>query len=133
MRQDDVSFHIRNYSLICKYGESLYAKHGRVKSRHQYIAQRMRELGRFVLVAEEMDKTVNGLEDLCAPARFQFVVNVAKCLTQFSPGKNEYGKPSTAVKIGFCLKGAVEVLIGKALMNDDDLSEKIIQRLYNQQ
>lgn len=49
---------------------------------------------------------------------------MAKKLTQFSPGKNEYGKPSTAVKIGFCLKGAVEVLIGQTLMNDDDLAER---------
>lgn len=45
MRQDDVSFHIRSDSLICRYGDSLFAKHGRVKSRHQYISQRMRELG----------------------------------------------------------------------------------------
>lgn len=124
MRQDDVSFHIRSDTLICRYGDSLYAKHGRVKSRHQYIAQRMRELGRFVLVAKDMDKTVRGLEDLCAPSKFQLVVSVAKKLTQFSPSKNEYGKPSTAVKIGFCLKGAVEVLIGQTLMNDDDLAEK---------
>ncbi|XP_073711125.1 uncharacterized protein [Misgurnus anguillicaudatus] len=124
MRQDDVSFHIRSDSLICNYGESLYAKHGRVKSRHQYIAQRMRELGRFMLVAKDMDKTVNYLEDLCVPSKYQLVVSVAKCLTQFSPGKNEFGKPSTAVKIGFCLKGAVEVLIGQTLMNEDDLAEK---------
>lgn len=130
MRQDDVSFHIRRDSLICKYGESLYAKHGRVKSRHQYIAQRMHELGRFMLVAKDMDKTVNALEDLCVPSRFQLVVNIAKRLTQFSPGKNEYGKPSTAVKIGFCLKGAVEVMIGQALMNDDDLAEKKTKKLY---
>nr|XP_024661063.1 uncharacterized protein LOC112436092 isoform X1 [Maylandia zebra] len=124
MRQDQVSFHIRSDSLICKYGESLYARHGRVKSKHQYIAQRMRELGRLILAAKNMDRTVNVLEDLCKPSKFQFVVSVAKHLANFSPGKNEYGKPSTAVKIGFCLKGAVEVLIGQTLMNDDDYAEK---------
>ncbi|XP_029987175.1 uncharacterized protein LOC115417411 isoform X2 [Sphaeramia orbicularis] len=124
MRQDDVSFHIRSDVLICRYGDALYAKHGRVKSRHQYIAQRLRELGRFMLVAKQMDKTVKVLQDVCVPSKFKFVVNVAKKLTEFSPGKNEYGKPSTAVKIGFCLKGAVQVLIGQALMNDDDLEEK---------
>lgn len=124
MRQDDISFHIRSDSLICRYGEALFAKHGRVKSKHQYIAQRMRELGRFMLAAKDMDKTVKGLKDLCVPSRFEFVVSVAKKVTEFSPGKNEYGKPSTAVKIGFCLKGAVEVLIGQTLMNDDDLAER---------
>lgn len=130
MRQDDVSFHVRSDSLICGYGDSLFAKHGRVKSKHQYIAQRMRELGRFMLVAKDMDKTVKFLQDVCVPLKFQLVVNVVKKLTQFSPSKNEYGKPSTAVKIGFCLKGAVEVLIGQTLMNDDDLGEKSAKKFF---
>ena len=130
MRQDDVSFHIRRDSLICKYGESLYDKHGRVKSRHQYIAQRMRELGRFMLVAKDMDKTVGGLEDLCEPSRYQFVVDVVRRLTEFSPRKNEYRKPTTAVKIGFCLKGAVEVLIGQTLMNENEVGEKKAKRFF---
>ena len=124
MRQDDVSFHIRSDSLICRYGEALFAKHGRVKSKHQYIAQRMRELGRFMLVVKSMNETVKDLADVCAPSWYKLVVSAAKKVSEFSPGKNEYGKPSTAVKIGFCLKGAVEVLIGEALMNDDDLAEK---------
>jgi len=70
----------------------------------------MRELGRFMLFAKDMHKTFNGLEDLCAPSKFQLVINIAKRLTQFSPGKNEYGKPSTAVKIRFCRKGAIRLL-----------------------
>lgn len=61
MQQDDVSFHIRTDSLICRYGESFYAKNGRMKSRHQHISQRMRELGRCMLLAKDMDKTVKGL------------------------------------------------------------------------
>lgn len=95
-----------------------------VNRQHQYIAQRMRELGQFMLVAKDMDKTVNGLEDLCAPSNFQLVVNIAKRLTQFSPGKNEYGKPSAAVKIEFGLKGAVKDMIGQGLMNYDNLAKK---------
>lgn len=77
-----------------------------------------------MLVAKDMDKTVNGLEDLCAPSNFQLVVNIAKRLTQFSPGKNEYGKPSAAVKIEFGLKGAVKDMIGQGLMNYDNLAKK---------
>lgn len=66
----------------------------------------------------------------CGRSKFQFVLNVAKKLTEFSPGKNQYGKPSTVVKIGFCLKGAVEVLIGQTLMNDDDLAEKKAKKIH---
>ncbi|KAI4795630.1 hypothetical protein KUCAC02_029766 [Chaenocephalus aceratus] len=124
MRQDDVSFHIRRDSLICRYGDSLYAKHGRVSAKHQYIAQRMRELGRFMLVVKYMDTNVKSLEDVCAASKFQLVVDAAKSLSKFSPSKNEFGKPSTAVKLGFSLKGAVEVLIGQTPKNEEDLGEK---------
>lgn len=86
----------------------------------------MRELGRFTLAEKDMD-----LQDVCDPSKFQLVVDVAKRLTQFSPGKKEHGKPSTAVQIGFCLKGAVEVLIGQTLMNDDDLAEKKEKNSWN--
>lgn len=71
-----------------------------------------------MLAAKDMDKTVKGLEDLCAPSKRQFVGSVAKKVTEFSPGKKEYGRT------GFCLKGAVEVLTGQTLMNDDDLAER---------
>ncbi|KAJ4947321.1 hypothetical protein JOQ06_009357 [Pogonophryne albipinna] len=123
MRQDDVSFHIRRDSLICRYGDSLYAKNGHVKTKHQYIAQRMRELGRFMLVVKDMDTNVKSLEDVCAPSKCQLVVDAAKSLSKFSPSKNEFGKPSTAVKLGFSLKGAMEFLIGQTLMNEDDLGK----------
>jgi len=49
-----------------------------------------------MLAAKDLDKTVKALEDLCAPSKCHFVVSVAKKMTEFSPGKNEYGKPSTA-------------------------------------
>lgn len=83
------------------------------------------------LLAKDMDNTVKGLQDVCAPSKFQLVVNVAKRLKEFSPGKNEFGKPSKAVKIGFCLKGAMEVLIGQTLRNDDDLAENKAKNCWN--
>ncbi|KAJ4936945.1 hypothetical protein JOQ06_001529 [Pogonophryne albipinna] len=53
-----------------------------------------------------------------------------KSLSKFRPSKNEFGKPSTAVKLGFSLKGAVEVLIGQTLMNEDDLGEKRAKKFF---
>lgn len=37
-----------------------------------------------MLAAKDMDKTVKGLEDLCAPSKRLFVVSVAKKVTEFS-------------------------------------------------
>ncbi|XP_056129347.1 uncharacterized protein LOC130106989 [Lampris incognitus] len=126
MRQDAVTFHIRTDNLICKYGESLHAKHWQEKSRDttRYIAQKLRELGRFMLVVKKLDKTVKGLQDVCTPLKFNLVLKAIRKLTEFSPTKNVYRKPSTAVKIGFSLKGATEVLIGQTVMMEDDSAEK---------
>lgn len=61
MRKDDVSFYIRVDTLICQNGESQSVKQGHDKSRHQYIAERMRfnmKFGHFMLKAKAMDKAI---------------------------------------------------------------------------
>lgn len=56
--QDHATSHIRTDEMICHYGVALYAKRGREESQHRYMAQKLRELGRFVLAAKEINKQV---------------------------------------------------------------------------
>ncbi|KAI3373346.1 hypothetical protein L3Q82_006647 [Scortum barcoo] len=84
----------------------------------------MRELGRFVLAAKEIDKSVKGLKDLCDPTKFDLTIKAARKVSNYSTNTTEYAKPSTAVKIGFSLKGATEAWIGHCLMTSDVLGEK---------
>lgn len=56
MLQDHVTSHIRSDEMICAYGDALFAKKGREESQHRYIAQKLRELGRFMLAAKDIDK-----------------------------------------------------------------------------
>ncbi|KAM9765903.1 uncharacterized protein ACNS7B_003023 isoform 2-T2 [Menidia menidia] len=124
MRQDEVTLHIRNDDMIINYGNSLYAKKGREKSQHAYIAQKMRELGRFVLAAKDLDKHVRGLKYLCDPTKFDLTIKAARKVSYYTSSTKEFGKPSTAVKIGFSLKAATEAWIGHCLMTSDVLMEK---------
>ncbi|XP_049895877.1 uncharacterized protein LOC126387392 [Epinephelus moara] len=124
MIQDHVTAHIRGDEMICTYGNALFAKKGREQSQHRYIAQKMRELGRFCLAAKEIDKSVKGLKDVCDPTKFKLAIKAARRVSNYSTAKTEYGKPSTAVKIGFSLKGATETWIGHCLMTSDVLNEK---------
>lgn len=64
MQQDHVTCHIRNDEMICAYGDALFAKKGREQSQHRYIAQKLRELGRFMLAAKDIDKHVSSLKDV---------------------------------------------------------------------
>ncbi|XP_041860774.1 uncharacterized protein LOC121652200 isoform X1 [Melanotaenia boesemani] len=124
MQQDCVTCHIRNDEMICAYGDALFAKKGREQSQHRYIAQKLRELGRFMLAAKDIDKHVASLKDICDPANFNLAIKAARHLSNYDVNKNEYGKPSTAVKIGFSLKGATETWIGHCLMTCDGKAEK---------
>ncbi|XP_059900285.1 uncharacterized protein LOC132451691 isoform X2 [Gadus macrocephalus] len=124
MLQDNVTSHIRSDEMICKYGDALFARKGREQSQHGYIAQKLRELGRFVLAAKKIDKSVKSLKDICDPTKFDLAVKAARRVSNYNTETNEYGKPSTAVKIGFSLKGATETWIGHCLMTSDVLTEK---------
>ncbi|XP_055017813.1 uncharacterized protein LOC129411297 isoform X2 [Boleophthalmus pectinirostris] len=123
MQQDHVTSHIRDDKMICTYGDALFAKKGREQSQHRYIAQKLRELGRFVLAAKEIDKSIKGLCNICDPAQFHLAIKAARKVSNYNPDSSEYGKPSTAVKIGFSLKGATEAWIGRCLICCDTLNE----------
>ncbi|XP_034048296.1 uncharacterized protein LOC117529579 [Thalassophryne amazonica] len=123
MQQDHVTSQIRSDEMICTYGDALFAKKGREQSQHRYIAQKLRELGRFVLAAKEIDKKIKYLCHIVDPAQFHLAIKAARRVSNYNPDSSEYGKPSTAVKIGFSLKAATEAWIGHCLMSCDALNE----------
>lgn len=110
--------------MIFKYGDSLFARKGREQSQHRYIAQKLRELGRFVLAAKKINQKIGGLKDLCDPTKFNLAIAAARKVSHFNSDKTEYGKPSTAVKIGFSLKAATETWTGHCMMVSDVVAEK---------
>lgn len=94
-----------------------------VKLQHRYIAQKMKELGRFVLAAKEIYSSVKDLKDLCDSTKFGSTIKAARRVSNYSTCTNEYGKPSTAIKMGFSPKGATEAWILHCLMTSDILDE----------
>lgn len=90
--------------MICAYVDALFAKKGREESQHRYIAQKLRELGWFMLVAKEIDKHAKTLKDICDPANFKLPIEAARHVSNYDVNKNEYRKPSTAVKIEYSLE-----------------------------
>lgn len=91
MLQDKVTTHIRNDDMICAYGDLLFSKKACKQSQHRYIAHKMRELGRFVVTAMELDKTVKGLKDVCDPTKFQLAIKAARKVGNFNETTTEHG------------------------------------------
>lgn len=73
MVNDDVYNVIRNDTLIMAYGQHLYKKHGHEKHLHQYVSQKLREIGRFLLCAKEVNPSVANLTCLMDKNNIQHV------------------------------------------------------------
>ncbi|XP_018551922.1 uncharacterized protein LOC108897028 [Lates calcarifer] len=128
MHQDDISRHIRNDPLICKYGNALSAKYDHDKSQFAYIAQKMRELGRFVLAVNELDKSVKYLHEICLPSRFELAVEGAKKVSGFDPSSSKFKTVSLVSKIGYSLKRAAEIAFGESRMTEDSETESEVKK-----
>lgn len=128
MHQDDISNHIRNDPLICKYGNALSAKYDHDKSQFAYIAQKMRELGRFVLAVNELDKSINYLHEICLPSRFELAVEGVKKVSGFDPSSSKFKTISLVSKIGYSLKRAAEIAFGESRMTEDSETESEVKK-----
>uniref|UniRef100_A0A8C6UCR7 Chromo domain-containing protein n=1 Tax=Neogobius melanostomus TaxID=47308 RepID=A0A8C6UCR7_9GOBI len=107
MHQDNISRHILNDPVICKYGQALSVQHNHDKSHFPSIAQKMRQLGRLVVAASEMDDSVQCLKDLFLPTKFELTVKGAKKAFGFDTSSST--NTALITKIGFSLKGAAEI------------------------
>uniref|UniRef100_A0A3B4Z8R6 M-phase phosphoprotein 8 n=1 Tax=Stegastes partitus TaxID=144197 RepID=A0A3B4Z8R6_9TELE len=128
MHQDDISRHIRNDPLICKYGNALSVKYEHDKSQFAYIAQKMRELGRFVLAVNELDKSVKFLHEICLPSKFELAVEGVKKVSGFDPSSSKFKTISLVSKIGYSLKRAAEIAFGESRMTEDSETESEIKK-----
>ncbi|XP_045910809.1 M-phase phosphoprotein 8 isoform X1 [Micropterus dolomieu] len=128
MHQDDISRHIRTDPLICKFGNALSAKYDHDKSQFAYIAQKMRELGRFVVAVNELDKSVKYLHEICLPSRFELAVEGAKKVSGFDPSSSKFKTVSLVSKIGYSLKRAAEIAFGESRMTEDSETESEVKK-----
>lgn len=127
MHQDDISKHIRSDPLICRFGNVLSAKYENDKSQFAYIAQKMRELGRFVLAVNELDSSVKYLHEVCVPSRFELAVEGAKKVSGFDPSSSKFKTASLVTKVGYSLKRAAEIAFGESRMTEDSETERAIK------
>lgn len=128
MHQDDISRHVRNDPLICKFGNALSAKYYHDKSQFAYIAQKMRELGRFVLAVNELDNSVKYLHEICLPSKFELAVEGGKKVSGFDPTSSKFKTASLVSKIGYSLKRAAEIAFGESRMTEDSETESEVKK-----
>lgn len=112
MNWDQVSHQVKSDWLICKYGNKLMGNQDGTQMRYEYVSQKLRELGRFLLAAKSLDSSVQTLQDLLAPGRLSLVLAAARKASGY-----RWSRPPLAVKT--TLKTVCEIAIGESLQDGD--------------
>lgn len=118
MKMDEVSSIVRNDLCIIQYAQSLYNRHGQDPTKHEYMRQKLREVGRLLLCLRT-DFSVYSLEDAVKPCNFQRVVQAVKKVSGYDEDRNTYQTPSLALKLGHILQKICDIIHCRALMAED--------------
>ncbi|XP_029985789.1 uncharacterized protein LOC115416199 [Sphaeramia orbicularis] len=110
MNQDLVSHQVKSDWLICKYGNTLIGSQDGSQRRYDYVSQKLRELGRFLLAAKSLDSGIRTLQDLLVPGRLSLALSAARKACGY-----RWSRPPLAVKT--TLKTVCEIAIGESLQD----------------
>jgi hypothetical protein len=118
MNQDMIAVAIKEDRCILEYGYRLFKKNEKIVSHHQYIRQKLRELGRLLLEARKVTH-VKSIQELLKPEQYCQVVTAAKNLSGFSQQTGKYQRPSLARKVGHSLHSLAMYIKSEGLKKKD--------------
>lgn len=79
----------------------------------EHVRNKMRELGRLVIAAQNIDPMIRQMSDLIAPDRFDALVKATKVICGYDPDTREYKTPSLALKTGHAVNECLLILRGQ--------------------
>ncbi|XP_064208087.1 uncharacterized protein LOC135263699 isoform X2 [Anguilla rostrata] len=103
MNTDKISLAIKSDRCIIHFGEHLYNRHGSDAGKHEYIRQKLRELGRLLINASE-NTPLKSIEDLVMPANFLHTVKAVQHTAGYDSETSSFRTPSLALKLGHSLQ-----------------------------
>ncbi|KAK5647980.1 hypothetical protein RI129_002872 [Pyrocoelia pectoralis] len=110
MRPDNISYEAKKDPLICLYGETLLSKHKR-RQMSTVISNKMRELGRVLIVLKSICAEINGLFDALKPEMFSQLLSATKIVSGYNEETKSFKAPSLAVHMGTSLKVLCDIAL----------------------
>ncbi|XP_043960953.1 cell wall protein DAN4-like [Gambusia affinis] len=96
MKDDEVSAAVRSDFYILQLAQSFFNKHGQDPSKHEYIRQKIREVGRLLLILRN-EFSIYNIEDAVRPSNFHVLVQAVKRVSGFDEDSHSYKTPSLAL------------------------------------
>jgi integrase len=126
MRDDEIKAVITNDSTLLEFANRMYEQNGHMQHRHQYIAQRLRELSRLLVVMKDNCATIDTIEKCLAPSNWEALLSAVKVVAEFDIKTSQYGIPSLPLRLGQSLVKCAKLLKTKSIvMNNDDMLKKM--------
>nr|XP_057918564.1 uncharacterized protein LOC131109977 [Doryrhamphus excisus]XP_057918565.1 uncharacterized protein LOC131109977 [Doryrhamphus excisus]XP_057918566.1 uncharacterized protein LOC131109977 [Doryrhamphus excisus]XP_057920422.1 uncharacterized protein LOC131115987 isoform X1 [Doryrhamphus excisus]XP_057920423.1 uncharacterized protein LOC131115987 isoform X1 [Doryrhamphus excisus] len=126
MKDDDISAAVRSDFCILQLAQSFFNKHGQDPTKYEYIRQKLREVGRLLLILCK-EFSIYNLEDAVRPVNFHSVIQAVKKVSGFDEEKHCYKTPSLALKLGHSLQKISDIIHCRALMTGDNELKKSTQ------
>ncbi|XP_067468322.1 uncharacterized protein [Thunnus thynnus] len=112
MKPDEVALAVQNDYLLLQLAQYLSEKYVYNPNKHDYIRQKLREMGRLLLALRE--KSIFTIEDAVKPENFYQVAEAVKDIAGFDEKMQCYKIPGLASKIGHSLKAIGTIVLAEA-------------------
>ncbi|ROJ30524.1 Gastrula zinc finger protein XlCGF8.2DB [Anabarilius grahami] len=131
--QDDISLEVKNDLCIMEFGKHLYNRLGADVSKHEYIRQKLRELGRLRLHGREVTP-LQTIKDYVTPENFMLAVTAVRHTAGLNEETSKYKSATLALKLGRALKNVSVLLEDDAMMkgdNDSATAARCFRQVYD--
>lgn len=118
MVYDEVAQAVLDEELLLQFGELLFAQHSSLKGSHDYIRQKLRQLGRLLLEARNITP-LKKVEDFFLPSNFPHVVSAVNVVAGYDRESKSYRAPSLAIKLGYELQKICNMIKDNAVDSGD--------------
>jgi hypothetical protein len=123
-KQADISHVVKNDPLVNQFGQRLYIRCRKHAHLHQYVKQKLRELGRFLICARE-NRSIHTLQDCISPGHFNIVCEAVRSVCQFQHEEGSFKIPSLSLKLGHSLAKCARIVRSNAQKaGDADLKKE---------
>ncbi|XP_072566873.1 uncharacterized protein [Paramormyrops kingsleyae] len=119
MKPDEITSLVRNDFCVLQLAQSFYNKHGHDSTKYEYIRQKLREIGRLLLVLRS-ESSIYSIEEAVKPANFHKVVQAVRKVSGYNEEHHCYKTPSLALKLGHSLQKLCDIIHCRALMAEDN-------------
>lgn len=119
MHDDDIARALSSDFCLDRFSKSLYSLHGHDPAKHDYIRQKILDLGRFLLTMRKTSSILT-LGDAVKPGNFLNVVKVVKEITGFDATEESAEITSLALRIGQSLFEVSDIVQCQAVLTGDE-------------